>query len=112
MELEGVIFSIKLAKTLKQKVDIYCDSAYVVNIVNSWMNSWALNGWIKKSTKKAPENLDLVKELYDLMAFNQYIRVLKTKGHADDRYNNMADELACKASAEERDGYLMKIKGL
>lgn len=112
MELEGVIFAIKLAKTLKQDVAIYCDSAYVINTINSWMNGWALNGWIKKTTKKAPENLDLIKQAYELMTFNQHISILKVKGHADDKYNNLADCLACQASAIERDAFLTKIKDL
>lgn len=109
MELEGMIKAIEVAKVLRKatfspSVEIFCDSAYVVNTVNTWMYNWANKGWIK-SDKKPPENLDLVKKLYDLMSFEQGITITKVKGHADNEFNNMADALAVSASnlIKERD---------
>lgn len=106
MELMGLLTSVKMAKALDQEVTIYCDSAYCVNTVNNWMHGWAGNGWIKKSNNRPPENLEIIKELYDLLNFNNKIKIVKVKGHADNKYNNMADRLAAKASAEIQAAYL------
>ena len=108
MELEGILASVKLAKSLDQKVEIYCDSAYCINTVTNWMYKWAANGW-KKADKKTPENLDIISQLFELLNFNTLIEFVKVKGHADNVYNNMADELAVAASGEEQANYL---KGL
>ena len=43
---------------------VYSDSNYCVQTFNSWMFSWANNGWVK-SDKKTPENLDLIKAYYN-----------------------------------------------
>lgn len=66
------------------KVTVYSDSQLVVNTMTQ--------GWGRKS------NLDLWKGLDK--ALEQYGRIefVKVKGHADDRYNNMADELAVKGT--------------
>jgi ribonuclease HI len=109
MELEGMLFAIKAAKLLDQEAEIFCDSAYVVNTVNQWMHNWANKGWIK-SDKKPPENLDLVKQIYNEMAFTKNITITKVKGHANNQFNNLADGLAVQASNEIKAKEL--IKGL
>ena len=110
MEMMAVLDAIKIAKILtktnKREVEIFSDSAYVVNTVNTWMNSWAANNWIKKSDKKPPENLDLVKEIYGLMQFERCIKVKKIKGHIGERFNEMADEYAKIATKEAEQKYL------
>lgn len=70
------------------KVNVCSDSQLVVNTIT--------NGWSKKS------NIDLWDKLDDtLAAFKglypaSEVTVTKVKGHADDRYNNEADNLAVK----------------
>jgi ribonuclease HI len=110
MELEGLLASVKFAKFLDRKVEIYCDSAYCINTVNDWMYKWAANGW-KKADKKTPENLDIISQLFDLLNFNTLIKFVKVKGHADNEFNNEADRLAVAASAEEQANYLQSLKG-
>lgn len=109
MEMKAVLTAIKLGviltKETKQPIEIYSDSAYVVN---TWMYSWAANSWIKKSDKKPPENLELVKEIYELMQFNKNISILKIKGHSGEVFNEEADRLACSATKEEELKYLTK----
>lgn len=57
------------------------------------MYNWARNGWLK-SDNKSPENLDLIKTYYDLEKRGFKITLEKIKGHAGNRWNEMADQLA------------------
>ena len=73
---------------------IYSDSAYVVNSCNSWMRSWAANGW-KNSKKQIVENVDLMQAIWSYLSrdfFNAEIK--KCAGHAGEVGNEIADALA------------------
>lgn len=72
---------------------VYSDSAYCVNTLNDWMFKWAKNGWIK-SDKKTPENLDLIQAYYELYQQGYRINLQKIKGHAGNKWNELADKLA------------------
>ena len=72
---------------------VYSDSAYCVNAFNTWMFSWANNGWVK-SDKKIPENLDLIQAYYDWYQKGYRINLEKIKGHAGYLGNELADALA------------------
>lgn len=115
MELMGVLTAIKIGKILnekeRQEIIIYSDSAYVVNTINTWMSGWANNGWIKRSDKKPPENLEIIKELYQLMTFERNIKIRKVKGHDINKFNNLADQLAVEAREDEQKKYLQEIGG-
>lgn len=69
---------------------VYSDSGYCVNTFTKWMYSWAKNGWIK-SDKKQPLNLDLILQYYNN---NYIIKLHQIKGHAGNKYNEIADGLA------------------
>ena len=80
---------------------VYSDSNYCVQTFNSWMFSWANNGWIK-SDKKTPENLDLIKTYYNWYQKGYRIDLRKVKGHNGVKWNELADLLATgKISLEE-----------
>ena len=72
---------------------VYSDSNYCVQTFNTWMFNWANNNWIK-SDKKQPENLDLIKAYYDWYKKGYRIDLRKVKGHSNNKWNQMADELA------------------
>ena len=92
MELMAVIEGIKALKR-PCKVDIYSDSAYVVNAFEqNWIGKWVKNGW-KNSAKAEVANSDLWKELINLTAMHN-VTFHKVKGHADNEFNNRCDELA------------------
>ena len=92
MELMAVIEGLKALKR-PCKVDIYSDSAYVVNAFEqNWIGKWVKNGW-KNSAKAEVANSDLWKELIDLTATHN-VTFHKVKGHADNGFNNRCDELA------------------
>jgi ribonuclease HI len=57
------------------------------------MFNWAKNNWIK-SDKKIPENLEIIKEYYNYYNKGYRIDLRKIKGHAGNRYNELADQLA------------------
>ena len=77
---------------------VYSDSNYCVNTFNTWMFNWANNNWIK-SDKKTPENLDLIQAYYDWYQKGYRIDLRKVKGHAGNKWNEMADQLATGALA-------------
>ncbi len=94
MELLAVIEGLK---ALKQScsVNLYSDSAYVINAFNNgWIKEWMNNSW-KNSDNKEVKNVDLWKELISLCE-KHLVRFIKVKGHSDNEYNNRCDELAVK----------------
>lgn len=99
MEIKGLIAALELA-TFRYKNDeciIYCDSAYCVNIFNSWINNWASNNWIN-SSKEQIKNLDLVKKLYEYKQIEfPNFKVVKIPGHRGEIGNELADAYARRA---------------
>ncbi|MDD4111253.1 MAG: ribonuclease HI [Clostridia bacterium] len=92
MELTAVIEGLKLLKE-KCNVEIYSDSAYIVNAINKdWLTQWQLRGW-KTANKDAVQNQDLWEELLTLLAKHK-TTFIKVKGHSDNEYNNECDRLA------------------
>jgi ribonuclease HI len=91
MELTAVI---KALESLKRRVaiDIYTDSQYVKNGIETWIGVWKRNGW-KTSDRKPVKNADLWTEL-DRLAREHDIRWHWVKGHADTEGNHRADALA------------------
>ena len=92
MELMAVIEGLAALKR-PCKVDIYSDSAYVVNAFSqNWIEKWIKNGW-KNSAKAEVANSDLWKRLIELTTTHT-VFFHKVKGHADNEFNNRCDELA------------------
>lgn len=92
MELTAVIEALKLLKR-PCKVDLYSDSAYVVNaFLQHWIEGWIKKGW-KNSSKEEVKNKDLWQELIQLTKIHE-VTFHKVKGHSDNEFNNRCDELA------------------
>lgn len=92
MELTAVIEGLKLLK-FPCEVDLYSDSAYVVNGFKlGWIYNWIKNDW-KTSGKEPVKNKELWQELYELTRKHK-VNFIKVKGHSDNEYNNRCDELA------------------
>jgi ribonuclease HI len=94
MELTATIESLKSIKT-KSKIELYTDSQYVKNGINSWIINWRKNGW-KTASKKPVANKELWIALDECAAKHEVIWFW-VKGHAGNKYNEIADELAVKA---------------
>ena len=92
MELKAVIEALKLIK-YECDLEIYSDSAYVVNaFLQGWIDSWQLNNW-KTAGKKAVKNVELWQKLIELCSTHKVVWH-KVKGHADNERNNRCDFLA------------------
>lgn len=92
MEITAVIEALKLLK-YECEVEIYSDSAYVVNAFNQkWIENWKKNNW-KNSNKEDVKNKELWEEL-DKLVSEHKVNFIKVKGHADNKWNNRCDELA------------------
>ena len=92
MELTAVIEALKLLK-YPCEVDLYSDSAYVVNaFLQGWIDKWVKNNW-KTAGKDPVKNQELWQELYSLTRTHK-VQFHKVKGHSDNEYNNRCDELA------------------
>lgn len=91
MELTAVIQALKSLKR-ECEIEIYTDSNYVKDGITKWIFSWKKNGW-KTSNKEEVKNKDLWQEL-DLLTTKHKIEWFWVKGHNNDKYNELADELA------------------
>lgn len=92
MELTAVIEGLKLLK-YPCEVELYSDSAYVVNAFDQgWIYNWVKNNW-KTAGKEPVKNQELWQELYRLTKTHK-VKFNKVKGHSDNEYNNRCDELA------------------
>jgi ribonuclease HI len=74
-------------------VNLYSDSAYLVDAFNlDWITAWKSNGW-KNSQKKQVKNIDLWEQIIRLSCVHK-INFIKVKGHADNEFNNRCDKIA------------------
>lgn len=95
MELMAVIEGLKAIKSGKLAITIFTDSKYVQNGITSWIHSWKKNGW-RGSNKKPVKNVDLWQDL-DQVSQKFNIDWQWVKGHAGNKYNEIADQLATSA---------------
>lgn len=79
-------------------VALYTDSKYVQQGITSWIHGWKKNGW-KTAGKKPVKNQDLWQRLDELMSEHE-VSWHWVKGHAGDKYNELADNLANQAMDE------------
>ena len=92
MELMAVIKGLE-AIPEKCNVEVYSDSAYVVNaFLEDWISSWEKRKW-RNSEGKPVKNLELWQRLVELSEFHK-VKWNKVAGHSDDELNNRCDRLA------------------
>ncbi|WP_260855014.1 ribonuclease H [Mesorhizobium amorphae] len=96
MELTGALRSLRW---LHEHFDwsetprLFCDSMYVVNGCNEWRHTWKARGWKRKGKNPDIANLDLWKELDEVLALVP-IKLDWCKGHAGIVGNERADQLS------------------
>ena len=93
MELTAAIKALEYFE-IKKDLNIYTDSKYVKDGIESWIINWKKNGW-KTSTKKIVKNKELWIQLDDLINKHN-VNWKWVKGHSGLEYNEKADELARK----------------
>lgn len=93
MELTACIKALEAVKRSDIPIEIYTDSAYLVNCIQQgWYKRWQRNGW-KTASGKPVENQDLWQRL--LTFLDKYdVTFQKVAGHTGIELNERADELA------------------
>lgn len=92
MELFAVISGLGALKE-SCRVEVYSDSAYVVNAFQQkWVDNWQKRSW-KTADNKPVENQDLWRLLLICMRKHE-VSYHKVPGHQDHPENNRCDELA------------------
>ena len=91
MELLAPIKAIQKFKK-KSEISIFTDSTYVRDGITIWIKRCEKNEW-KTASKKPVKNKELWKKLKNLSSKHS-IKWIWVKGHAQDKYNNLVDELA------------------
>ena len=96
MEMTAVIEALKLLKE-PCVVNLYSDSAYVVNAFKEhWIEGWIAKGWVN-SKKEPVKNKELWLEMIDLTNKHK-VTFIKVKGHSTNELNNRCDFLATTAA--------------
>ena len=91
MELRALIEGARMVPEGTPAI-LWSDSNLAVRTVNEWAAGWKRNGWKRK--RGPVENLDLVKELYELLQSRPELEVRWIKAHVGHRWNEYADRLA------------------
>ena len=88
--IEGLIYFNEYIQS--KEVEIFTDSKYVIDGINSWIHGWKVNNW-RTASKKPVKNDNLWKALDEL---NVKLKVNWNwvKGHSGDIYNDKVDLLA------------------
>ena len=97
MELTALLEGVRLVPP-GTEATVFSDSNLAVRTVTEWAKGWERRGWRRKTGPV--ENLDLVRELYELIQTRPEITIRWIKAHSGNRWNEYADSLA---SAYRRD---------
>jgi ribonuclease HI len=96
MEMLAVIEALKSLK-FRCKVHLYTDSKYICEAINkNWLENWKRKNW-KSSSNDDVKNKDMWENIENQLKQHD-VSIQWVKGHADNKYNNIADELAVNAS--------------
>ena len=93
MELVAAINSLLYFKE-RQDLELFTDSKYLKDGIETWIHKWKLNGW-QTSNRKPVKNKDLWIKL-DKEITRHNIKWNWVKGHSNNEFNEKADYLARK----------------
>ena len=92
------LFKVNIKDPPNYKYKLYTDSEYSVNIFNSFLSTWSKNGY-RTASGEPVKNMDLISGISDLLTkirMKTSIDIIWVKSHADNKFNNLVDELAKK----------------
>lgn len=114
MELQAVIEAVRIIDEYAKGEEsgtisaaIYTDSQYVVGGINGWCKKWRCNGWLTKQGNPV-KNKEMWEALLEDLK-GKDIRILKVRGHAGLKYNEMADNIAVSATQNAVIGYMPPV---
>lgn len=82
MEMTGLLEALKAIKKPGQKIQVFCDSSYLMDCFRKkWYEKWLKNGWMT-SGKKPVENKDLWEQLLPFLDEHD-IEFFRVKGHVN-----------------------------
>ena len=95
MELSAIVAALSYAINSSSILHIYTDSQYAINGIESWMHSWAKNGW-KTKQGEAIKNKVLWQTLYSLLSERSpdTLRLHHVRGHVGVPGNERVDDIA------------------
>ncbi len=97
MELTAPVKALQALES-KSSVVVCTDSKYVRDGISSWITKWQNRGW-KTMDGEPVKNQDLWMALLDQVQRHQ-VSWRWVKGHGDDTYNQLVDQLAVEARGE------------
>lgn len=97
MELVAMLKSLEyISEKGFSNVEVYSDSAYVVNAINeNWIVKWKMNQWVN-SKKEDVKNRNIWESIYWYLnvkfpKIGSSVRIMKVKGHNGNTLNEIAD---------------------
>ena len=101
MELQACIEGLKKFDPRTAEIEVFCDSAYVVNcFLQKWYVKWEKNDW--QGSQGPVKNRDQWEELLKLYrAFKTPPTWKHIKGHNGNKWNEVADSMATGQAARE-----------
>jgi ribonuclease HI len=91
MELEALLAGIQLVP-VGESATMYSDSMLCINTFTKWAKNWKARGWKRK---EGPiKNLDLVRQIYELLEQRTELTPQWIAAHNGQRWNEYADALA------------------
>lgn len=98
MEITAAISAIKALKR-PCEIELFTDSQYLQKaFTQSWLVNWQKNNW-RTAAKKPVQNKDLWLELLEVTKTHE-IEWKWVKGHSENKYNEICDQLVHKARKE------------
>lgn len=95
-ELMAMIKGVAAANVFNCNVNVYSDSAYIINCYkDQWYKKWQTNGWVN-SKKESVANKELWQQLIPFFE-NKRFKFEKVKAHSGDKWNGLVDEMAVEA---------------
>jgi len=101
-ELTAPLIGLRMLKE-RCNVIIYSDSQYTIDCITKYYKSWERNGFITQN-KGEVKNKHLIQELYSETQ-KHHVTWVKVKSHCGIELNELADQLACQASAISKEEY-------
>jgi ribonuclease HI len=95
MELTAVIKALESIAHSKDKIVIYTDSKYVKEGITNWLDKWKQKNW--KTSLNTPVKNKLLWQSLDFCTKERDIQWKWVKGHAGNKWNEIADQLAREA---------------